>query len=156
MIPSLCPKKKSELLILHAKWWQSFLRKLRASCLPKGEVPYKKWRGCSMENFENTPKRYQNLFFYGHVSNSFPPLRGTSSTTTNFNSSKDNSWTLSSQGLFESIVINFNAGYFIFLSKALSRIIFSFLFRVSNHQIVGKEPCVLTSNFTLTVIMKML
>ena len=35
--------------------------------------------------------------------------------------------------------LNFNPGFFIFLSKALSRIIFSILFRVSNHQIVGKE-----------------
>ena len=35
--------------------------------------------------------------------------------------------------------LNFNVGFFIFLSKALSRIIFSILFRVSNHQIVGKE-----------------
>ena len=35
--------------------------------------------------------------------------------------------------------LNSNLGFFIFLSKALSRIIFSFLFRVSNHQIVGKE-----------------
>ena len=35
--------------------------------------------------------------------------------------------------------LNFNPGFFIFLSNALSRIIFSFLFRVSNHQIVGKE-----------------
>ena len=34
---------------------------------------------------------------------------------------------------------NFTPGFLIFLSKALSRIIFSFLFRVSNHQIVGKE-----------------
>ena len=35
--------------------------------------------------------------------------------------------------------LNFNPGFFIFLSKALSRIIFSILFRVSNYQIVGKE-----------------
>ena len=35
--------------------------------------------------------------------------------------------------------LNFNAGFFIFLSKALSWIIFSILFRVSNHQVVGKE-----------------
>ena len=35
--------------------------------------------------------------------------------------------------------LNFNPRFLIFLSKALSRIIFSFLFRVSNHQIVGKE-----------------
>ena len=35
--------------------------------------------------------------------------------------------------------LNFNPGFFIFLSKALSRIIFAILFRVSKHQIVGKE-----------------
>ena len=35
--------------------------------------------------------------------------------------------------------LNFNPGFFTFLSKALSRIIFSFLFRVTNRQIVGKE-----------------
>ena len=35
--------------------------------------------------------------------------------------------------------LNFNVGFFIFLSKALSWIIFSILFRVSNHQIVGKQ-----------------
>ena len=35
--------------------------------------------------------------------------------------------------------LNFNLGLVFFLSKALSLIIFSLLFRVSNHQIVGKE-----------------
>ena len=35
--------------------------------------------------------------------------------------------------------LNFNLGFFFFLSKSLSHIIFSILFRVSNHQIVGKE-----------------
>ena len=35
--------------------------------------------------------------------------------------------------------LNFNLGFFFFLSKALSRIIFYILFRVSNHQIVGKD-----------------
>ena len=35
--------------------------------------------------------------------------------------------------------LNFNLGFFFLLSKAVSRIIFSILFRVSNHQIVGKE-----------------
>ena len=35
--------------------------------------------------------------------------------------------------------LNFNLGFVFFLSKALSRITFSILFRVSNHQIVGKE-----------------
>ena len=34
---------------------------------------------------------------------------------------------------------NFNPGFFFFLSKALSRIVFSILFRVSDQQIVGKE-----------------
>ena len=51
--------------------------------------------------------------FYGRVPNSFPPLRGTNSTTTNyitgtpnFNSNENSFRTLSSQRLFESIVIN--------------------------------------------------
>ena len=35
--------------------------------------------------------------------------------------------------------LNFNPGFFFFLSKAQLRIIFSILFRVSNHRIVGKE-----------------
>ena len=55
--------------------------------------------------------------------------------------------------------LNFNPGFFFFLSKALSRIIFSILFRVSNHQIVDKENLTelafklqhLSSNFTLTL-----
>ena len=51
--------------------------------------------------------------FNGRVPNSFPALRGTNLTTTNhftgpanFNSNNDNFQILSSQGLFESIVIN--------------------------------------------------
>ena len=35
--------------------------------------------------------------------------------------------------------LNFNLGLFFFSSKALSRIIFYILFRVPNHQIIGKE-----------------
>ena len=35
--------------------------------------------------------------------------------------------------------LNINPGFFFLLSKALSGILFSILFRVSNHQIVGKE-----------------
>ena len=35
--------------------------------------------------------------------------------------------------------LNFNPAFFFLLSKALFRIIFSILFRVSNHQIVGKK-----------------
>ena len=36
-------------------------------------------------------------------------------------------------------LLNVNPGFFFFLSKALSRIIFSILLRVSSHQVVGKE-----------------
>ena len=70
----------------------------------EGELPYKSDGGGLVEKFQEHPKRYQN---------SFPPLRGTNSTTTNyitctanFNSDKVNFQTLSSQGRFESIVIN--------------------------------------------------
>ena len=35
--------------------------------------------------------------------------------------------------------LHFNLGFFSFCSKAFSRIIFSILFRASNHQIVGKK-----------------
>ena len=35
--------------------------------------------------------------------------------------------------------LNFNLGFFFFSSKVLSCIIFYIVFRVSNHQIVGKE-----------------
>ena len=61
----------------------------------------------------NAPPKGTRILFYGHVPNSFPPLRGTNSTTTNyitgtanFNVNKDYFWTLCSQGLFASIVIN--------------------------------------------------
>ena len=55
--------------------------------------------------------------------------------------------------------LNINPGSFFVLSKALSRIIFSILFRVSNHQIVGKriklnllfKLSYLSSNFALTL-----
>ena len=35
--------------------------------------------------------------------------------------------------------LNFNLGFFFFCSKAFYRIIFSILFRASNHQIAGKK-----------------
>ena len=40
---------------------------------------------------------------------------------------------------FLEIELNFNPSFFFLLLKALCRIIFSILFRVSNHQILGKE-----------------
>ena len=46
--------------------------------------------------------------------------------------------------------LNFNAGFFSFCSKAFSRIIFSILFRASNHQIVGKK-----NNFKLNLLFKL-
>ena len=81
--------------------------------LPGGGYSPMNWRGCLSENFENTPKRYQNLVLWAchPVTNSFSPLRRTNSTTTNnitgtanFYSNKDNFLTLSSQGRFESII----------------------------------------------------
>ena len=61
----------------------------------------------------NAPQKGTRILFYGHVPHSFPPLRGSNSTTTNyitgtanFNVNKDYFWTLCSQGLFASIVIN--------------------------------------------------
>ena len=35
--------------------------------------------------------------------------------------------------------LNFNPGFFFYLSKVISQMIFPIPFRVSNHQIVGKE-----------------
>ena len=65
--------------------------------------------------------------FYGRVPNSFPTLRGTNSTitnyitgTANFNSNKDNFRILSSQGLFESIVINLHLAAVILGISSLS------------------------------------
>ena len=78
---------------------------------PRGVLPYKSG-GVALRKISRT---YQNLVLWAcHlVTNSFPPLRGTNSTTTNyitgtanFHSNKDNFRTLSSQGRFESIVIN--------------------------------------------------
>ena len=69
-------------------------------------LPYKN-DGGARRKISRAPLRGTRILFYGHVPNSFPPLRGTNSTTTNhITSNKDNFRTLSSQGLFESIVIN--------------------------------------------------
>ena len=60
-----------------------------------------------------TPVKGRRILCYGHVPNKFPPLRGTNSTITNYitgtanlNSNKDDVQTVSSQGFFETIVIN--------------------------------------------------
>ena len=69
--------------------------------------------GGARMKISRTPLKGTRILFYGCVPNSFPPLRGTSLTTTNqmtvtlnFNSNKDNFPTPSSQGLFESISKN--------------------------------------------------
>ena len=69
--------------------------------------------GGARRKISRTPLKGSRILFYGRVPNSFPTLRGYNSTktycitdTANFNSNKDNFRTLSSQGLFESIVIN--------------------------------------------------
>ena len=60
-------------------------------------------------NFKNIPEKYR-ILFYGRVANLFTTLRGTANFTanytTNVNSDNDNVQQLSSQELFESIVIN--------------------------------------------------
>ena len=78
----------------------------------RGLLPYKSDEAASRK-ISTTPLKGTRILFYGRVPNSFPPLRGTNSTTTNyitgtanFNSNKDNFRTFSSQGLFESIFIN--------------------------------------------------
>ena len=65
-------------------------------------------KGVLVGKFQGT-----RILFYGRVPNSIPPLRGSNSTTTNnitgttnFNTNNDNFLKFSSQGLFESIVIN--------------------------------------------------
>ena len=79
-----------------------------------GVLPYKS-DGSAHPKISRTPLKGTRILFNGRVPNSFPPLRGTNSTinktnyitvTANFNSNKDNFRTLSSQGLFESIVKN--------------------------------------------------
>ena len=59
------------------------------------------------KSYGRTPLKGTRILFYGRVPNSFPPVRGTNSTTTNYitgtansNSNEDNF------RLFESIVIN--------------------------------------------------
>ena len=79
---------------------------------PRGVLPYKCEEGAHRE-ISRKPLKGTRILVYGRVPNLFPSLRGTNSISTNhitgtvnFNSNKDNFRTLSSQGLFESIVIN--------------------------------------------------
>ena len=78
---------------------------------PRGVLPYKCEEGAHRE-ISRKPLKGTRILFYGRVPNLFPSLRGTNSISTNhitvnFTSNKDNFRTLSSQGRFESIVINF-------------------------------------------------
>ena len=78
----------------------------------RGLLPYKSDEAASRK-ISTTPLKGTRILFYGRVPNSFPLLKGTDSTTTNyisgaanFNSKEDNFRIVSSQGLFENIVIN--------------------------------------------------
>ena len=82
-------------------------------CCSRGGVLLYKSDGGARRKISRTPLKGTRILFYGRVPNSSPPLRGTNSTRTNniigsayFNSNKDNFRKLSSQGVFESIVIN--------------------------------------------------
>ena len=62
----------------------------------RGVLPYKS-DGGARRKISTTPSKGRRILFYGRDPNSFPPLRGTYSTTTNcitgtanFNSNKDN------------------------------------------------------------------
>ena len=65
-------------------------------------------RAC--RKISRTPVKGRRILCYGHVPNKFPPLRGTNSTITNYITGtanlNSNVQTVSSQGFFESIVIN--------------------------------------------------
>ena len=50
---------------------------------PHGVFPHKSDGGSRRKILRTLLKRNRNLF-YGYVPNSFPPLRGTNSTTTNY------------------------------------------------------------------------
>ena len=50
---------------------------------PGGVLPYKSDRATSRKILR-TPLKVTRDLFYGRVPNSFPPLRGTNSTTTNY------------------------------------------------------------------------
>ena len=96
----------------HKHW--SFVASTFHSASPpgRGVLPYKS-EGGARRKISRTTLKGIRVLFYGRVQNSFPPLRRTNSTTTiyvtgsvNFNSNEDNFGKLSSQGLFENIVIN--------------------------------------------------
>ena len=51
--------------------------------MPRGILPYKSVGG-ACHKILRTPLEGTRILFYGRVPNSFPPLRGTDSTTTNY------------------------------------------------------------------------
>ena len=74
-----------------------------------GVLAYKS-DGGACRKISKTSLKSTRILFYGRVANLFPTLRGTANFTANytanFNSDNDNVQQLSSQELFESIVIN--------------------------------------------------
>ena len=77
-----------------------------------GLLPYKSDES-ARRKISRTPLKGDRILFHGRVPNSFPPLRGTNSTTinyingtTNYNSNEDN---FLFKDFYESIVINIYA-----------------------------------------------
>ena len=90
-----------------AKWGT-----LGKSGWPPGVLPYK-GDGGARRKISRTPLNGTRILFYGLVPISFPPLRATNSTITNYitgtanlKCKKDNFRTLLLKNVFESIVIN--------------------------------------------------
>ena len=114
----------------------NYLIRRQASTWGGGGVPSYKKDGGACRKISTTHLKGTRILFYGRVPNSFPPLRGTNSITTNFitgtancNSRKHNFRTVSSQALFESIVINLT-------EATLAAVIFGFsTLRGTNPQI---------------------
>ena len=85
---------------IHSWLWYNWPAKLKVRSEESpgggGVLPYKSDEG-TRRKISRTPLKGTRISFYGHVLNSFPPLRGNNSTTTNnitgtanFNSNKDN------------------------------------------------------------------
>ena len=78
--------------------------------LTPGGTPLYRWRGCSSENFENTPKRYQNLVLWACPNFISTPKSYQFNNNKLYNwhwnlkSNKDNFRTLLLKNFFESIV----------------------------------------------------
>ena len=76
---------------------------LQEGLWPEGVLPYNS-EGGARRKISRTPLKGTRILFYGRVPKSFPPLRGTNSTTTNNITGTANF--NSNIGFFESIALN--------------------------------------------------